>query len=166
VYPNGTPSIITFVGFGTESGDIVYLPPNGWASGIIEFANRNDYHAAFVLPTNAILKHINVTISTQESDVVFEASGTARPFACIAISTGPGTLEYTILKETLTFTPPIIGGMFYPSSTIRKGESRELNIPLARGTRVAFAVGIIGENVMEEGEMGMAASGGLFFEWT
>jgi len=72
---------------------------------------------------------------------------------------------YTILKETMTFVDPFIGGATYPAHTLRQGELSNLNIPIADGTLVALVLGIIGENVTSMQYVDLAFNGGVLFEW-
>jgi len=158
---------LLFLGFGgAEGGGLVNLSPGEWASGSIVFTDYNEYGAAFVLPTDAILKRINITFATTYTQELFEPGSIVRPFACVAISTEASTLVYTVLQATVTFTGSLQGGFTYPAFTLRKGESTNLNIPIAKGTRVALVTGVMGEHVTMNHYTDLAISGGLFFEWT
>ena len=165
-FANGDPEVLMFLGFsGEEGGSPVDLSPGQWATGTIVFAEYSEYGTAFVLPTNAILRKISVKFATTYTQEIFEPGSIARPFACVAVSTGVGNLVYTVLQDTLTFTDPFQGGFMYPGFTLRKGETKNLNIPIAKGTRVAFVAGIMGQNVSMSHYVDLGTSGGLFFEW-
>jgi len=158
---------VTFAGFGGhDAGSNVSLSPAEWIVGAIVFTpDQEGYGIAFDLPTHAILRGVSVTVATPYEDVVFESGSTARPFACVAVSDTTNNLVYTILKESLTYTEPYTGGVTYPTHTLRRGELKNLNIPIAEGTLVALIVGTVGENVTTEHNLDLAVSAGLLFEW-
>jgi len=144
----------------------VYLSPAEWVVGTIVFnPDEEEYGIAFDLPTDAILRGISVTVSTTYEDVVFQPGSTARPFACVAVSDTRNNLIYTMLKESLVYTGPYVGGITYPAHSSRRGELKNLNIPIAEGSLVALMVGVVGENVTEENYLDLAVSAGLLFEW-
>jgi len=167
VYPTGNPSEVTFTGFGEyDASSFLYLSLGAWAAGTLVFGSEDEYGVSFRLPTDAIVKGINVTFATKYEESIFQPGSTARPFACIAVSNTTTSLVYTLLKETLTFADPFTGGTTYPSHTIRQGELSNLNVPIADGTLVALVVGVVGVNVTLAQYIELSFSGGVLFEWT
>lgn len=133
-----------------------------WATGIIAISEGMQYGTAFILPYDGIVKNIYVLFSSSYT-LLFEEGSTIHPFICLAVSTSDD-LVYTILQDTLTYTDVYIGGVEYPTHTIRKGSLTNLNIDIAEGTLVAIVAGIIGDNVTTEQYGNFSISGGIFLE--
>jgi hypothetical protein len=160
----GQPRQLGFAGFGVSDYQYIWLEPGVWASGMIAFDDNMQYGSAFIVPFDATLKKIYVVFSVEEF-TGFSPGAVIRPFVCIGTaSANSADLVYTVLNETMVYTPTLDGGTEYPRHTLRWGSLVDLDVPLPAGTLVAVIAGIMSGNTAESQMGNFAVSGGLFLE--
>ena len=158
----GNPQMINFAGFGGDYAYPVSLQAGEWASSTITIREQNSYPSSFIVPFDGTLKSIYVLFATRTS-LYLDVGVTMRPFVCIAIS-NTDSLVFNILKDTITYTEPYVGGTDIPKYSVRRGSLTNLNIDLPAGTLVAIVAGWTGEGVTTEQSTQVSLSGGLFIE--
>ena len=162
---HGDPETIFFVGFGNAPYHLgSNLEPGEWAAGTIIVRENVDYPSSFIMPYDGTLQNIYVLFANRTS-MRFDEGITMRPFVSLAVSDGR-SLAFTILRDTITYTEPYVGGSTGQISkySLRRGSTTNLNIKIPTGSLVGIVVGWVGEGVTSEVSENFSVSGSLFIE--
>lgn len=161
---NGKPDRVVFAGFSNARNcETIHFQSGEWESGMIGMKAFVSDPDLFVMPFNGMLRSIQVAFTAREF-LILEAGDRIRPFACLAVCTG-ATLEFHILKDTLTYGDPFgseTEDVPISQYSIRRGSRFNLRTALPAGTLTAVLCGIVSKK--QGFEFNITVNGGLYIE--